>query len=68
MAGDQLADFADGFNDKALKPLVRRALAERYAAKWGNGWFLLSNPVYGPGLSGSIEDIFAPNARWTGDE
>ena len=68
MAGDQLADFADGFNDKALKPLVRRALAERYAAKWGNGWFLLSNPVYGPGLSGSIEDIFAQNARWTGEE
>ena len=68
MAGDQLADFADGFNDKALKPLERRALAQRYAGKWGNGWFLLSNPVYGPGLSGSIDEIFAPAARWSGEK
>ena len=67
MAGDQLADFADGFNDRALRPLARRALAQRFAGKWGNGWFLLSNPVYGPGLSGGVDDIFAPDVRWTGE-
>ena len=65
MAGDQLADFADGFNDKSLAPLARRALAERYAAKWGNGWFLLSNPVYGPGVRGGVDEIFSADHRWS---
>ena len=66
MAGDQLGDFADGFNDKALSPAARRALASNGALGelWGNGWFMLSNPVYGPGLKGGIDELFGPAARW----
>ena len=68
MAGDQLADFADGFNARALSPLERRALSERFAPLWGNGWFMLSNPVYGPAMRGGIDDIFAPDVRWNGEK
>lgn len=66
MAGDTLGDFADSFNDKGLGPHQRRMLAERAGALWGNGWFLLSNPVYGAQLRGSIDEIFPPDARWDG--
>jgi predicted secreted acid phosphatase len=70
MAGDQLADFADGFNDRALTIGQRRDLAASapFAALWGHGWHLLSNPVYGPGLKGSIEDVFPPAVRWGNEE
>ena len=69
MAGDQLADFADGFNDKRLSPLQRRERASTGALGnlWGNGWFMLSNPVYGPGLDGNIDEVFGPAARWQGE-
>ena len=70
MAGDQLGDFADGFNDKALSIGQRRALAFTgpLGGLWGKGWFLLSNPVYGPGLKGSIDEVFPPAARWQAGE
>lgn len=69
MAGDQLGDFADGFNDKALGVQQRRALAGAapFAGLWGRGWFMLSNPVYGPGLRGSIDEVFPPEVRWDGE-
>jgi len=69
MIGDQLADFADGFNDKARSVAERRRLAASppFAGLWGNGWFLLSNPVYGPAMRGSIDDIFPPDVRWPGE-
>ena len=68
MAGDQLGDFSDKFNDKSLTVQTRRALAQApgIAARWGAGWFLLPNPLYGPGVAGTFDDIFPPGTRWPG--
>ena len=66
MAGDQLGDFSDMFNNKALSVPERRRLASSapLAAKWGSGWFMLSNPVYGPSIRGSFDDVFPADKRW----
>ncbi|WP_240913756.1 HAD family acid phosphatase [Sphingomonas sp. HDW15A] len=66
MAGDQMGDFSDLLNAQGLAPLSRRQLAStgRIGALWGNGWFILSNPVYGPGLRGDLNEVFAPENRW----
>jgi 5'-nucleotidase (lipoprotein e(P4) family) len=50
MAGDQLGDFSNFFNDPALTPAQRRraAIAGPASRLWGRGWFLLPNPSYGP--------------------
>lgn len=63
MAGDQLGDFSDLFR---LPAPQRRAAAQlpAIARLWGNGWFILANPVYGSALSGSREEIFPPDMRW----
>ena len=68
LAGDQMGDFTDLLNAQGLAPLERRGLASTGAvgALWGNGWFLLSNPVYGPGLRGTIDEVFSPENRWDG--
>ena len=65
LGGDQLGDFSDLFN-AGLTPPARRAatLAPAIAAKWGNGWFVLPNPVYGSGLKGSLDDVFPLDKRW----
>lgn len=70
MAGDQMGDFSDLLNERGLAPLERRRLASTGAigGLWGNGWFLLSNPVYGPGLRGTLDEVFAPENRWDGVE
>ncbi|MBA3678040.1 MAG: acid phosphatase [Sphingosinicella sp.] len=67
MAGDQLGDFSDLFNAKTLSvPDRRRASGSGiFAQKWGAGWFMLPNPVYGPGLRGSFDDIFPADKRWS---
>ncbi|MEO6216581.1 MAG: HAD family acid phosphatase [Sphingomonas sp.] len=65
MGGDQLGDFSDLFN--AIKsPAERRdaTLAAPIAARWGAGWFVLPNPVYGSGLKGGFDDIFPADKRW----
>ncbi|MXO86233.1 acid phosphatase [Altererythrobacter aurantiacus] len=69
LAGDNLGDFADRFNDPELSVQDRRRLAGRgeYAALWGNGWFLLPNPVYGASIKGTIGEVFPPDARWQPD-
>jgi hypothetical protein len=66
LVGDQMGDFTDVLNERGLSPLERRRLASTGAigGLWGNGWFLLSNPVYGPGLRGSLDEVFAPEYRW----
>ena len=66
MAGDQLGDFADLFNARDLAVPARRALAGRgWATRlWGEGWFLLPNPVYGPAMRGGIDDVFPADKRW----
>ena len=66
MAGDNLGDFADVFNDPNLSVQERRALVARgeYAQLWGNGWFVIPNSAYGAWQKGTINDVFPPEARW----
>jgi 5'-nucleotidase (lipoprotein e(P4) family) len=66
LVGDQLGDIADPFNDKALSVAERREMTEASAAArlWGNGWFVLPNPVYGPSIRGSFDDVFPPATQW----
>ncbi len=65
MGGDQLGDFSDLFND-IKSPAERRAatLVPPMSAKWGAGWFVLPNPVYGSGLKGGFDDVFPADKRW----
>ena len=65
MGCDQLGDFSDLFN-AGLTPATRREAAQSPAitAKWGAGWFVLPNPVYGTALKGSRDDVFPPATRW----
>jgi 5'-nucleotidase (lipoprotein e(P4) family) len=67
MAGDQLGDFSDLFNVRTLAVADRRRAASsgRFATLWGNGWFMLANPVYGPSLRGNFEDVFPADKRWS---
>lgn len=66
LVGDQLGDFTDLFN-AGLKPAERRAAADSpaIAPLWGNGWFVLPNPVYGTALAGDFDDVFPNDLRWT---
>jgi 5'-nucleotidase (lipoprotein e(P4) family) len=70
MAGDQLGDFSDLFNARDLPVPERRraAIAGPFANLWGNGWFILANPVYGSGLRGTIDDVFPADRRWPAPE
>ncbi|AKH43646.1 5'-nucleotidase (lipoprotein e(P4) family) [Altererythrobacter atlanticus] len=67
LAGDNLGDFADLLNERDRAPLDRRQLTARgqIASLWGNGWFVIPNPVYGASIQGSVDEIFPPEARWT---
>jgi 5'-nucleotidase (lipoprotein e(P4) family) len=67
MAGDQLGDFSDLFNARTLSVPDRRrtATSPAFAALWGRGWFMLSNPVYGPGLRGTFDEVFPADRRWS---
>ena len=68
MAGDQLGDFWQMFNDKSNSISDRKAMVlAKYPAitsLWGNGWFLFSNPVYGPSIRGGYDEIFTPETKW----
>lgn len=68
MAGDQLGDFWQLFNDKGNSVSDRKAMVlAKYPAitsLWGNGWFLFSNPVYGPSIRGGYDEIFTPETKW----
>jgi 5'-nucleotidase (lipoprotein e(P4) family) len=70
MAGDQLGDFSDLFNVRGVAVAERRRLATTGAIAnlWGNGWFVLSNPVYGTGLRGNVDDVFPADRRWPADQ
>lgn len=67
LAGDQLGDFSDLFNASGLPVPTRRAAAtgSSFARLWGNGWFMLSNPVYGPSIEGGFDDVFPADKRWS---
>ena len=52
--GDDLGDFIACTRKRALDPCdegatrtSRRALVEQYADYWGNGWYVLPNPMHG---------------------
>ena len=65
MAGDQLGDFSDIFNQTPFAD--RRALAVHSSAAglWGKGWFVMPNPVYGSALKGGVGDIFPAATNWS---
>lgn len=67
MAGDQLGDFSDLFNARTLSVPNRRRYATTppFSALWGQGWFILPNPVYGQGLRGNLDDVFPADHRWS---
>jgi predicted secreted acid phosphatase len=60
MAGDQLGDFSELFNARALSVAERRrtTLEGPTSANWGRGWFMLPNTAYGTALAGDFDDIF----------
>jgi 5'-nucleotidase (lipoprotein e(P4) family) len=64
MAGDQLGDFSNAFNDPNLPPAERRAAATTgpAAALWGRGWFLLPNASYGPWEKLKFGDVYGTDA------
>jgi 5'-nucleotidase (lipoprotein e(P4) family) len=66
MGGDQLGDFTDLFNAR-LSPGERRAAvaAPPIEARWGAGWFVLPNPVYGTALQGGLDDVLPADKRWS---
>ncbi len=70
MAGDQLGDFSQLFNVPGLSVADRKTLAVNPAIMklWGNGWFLFSNPVYGPSIRGGFDEIFTPETKWEPSE
>lgn len=69
LAGDNLGDFADALNAEELGVQERRELVARgdLARLWGAGWFALPNPSYGHWQTGSVDEVFPPEARWTPD-
>jgi len=66
MGGDQLGDFAQAFNARGLSVADRKAMATSgpVAGLWGHGWFLFSNPIYGPSIRGGFADIFPSDKQW----
>jgi len=66
LGGDQLGDFSQQFNDKALPAATRMALATGAGATalWDRGWFLFPNPVYGPWEKLGWDDIFSTDSEW----
>jgi 5'-nucleotidase (lipoprotein e(P4) family) len=54
LVGDDLGDFLPCVRRSVVAPCTqgatqadREALIERYGAYWGNGWYVLPNPMYG---------------------
>jgi predicted secreted acid phosphatase len=66
MAGDQLVDFSDLFDLATLNIPERRAAIALPGIEslWGNGWFVMPNPVYGSALQGGADDIFPKDKKW----
>ncbi len=70
LAGDNLGDFADVFNNPDLGIQERRAMVANgdVADLWGAGWFVIPNSAYGAWQKGTIDEVFPPNARWMPSE
>lgn len=70
LVGDQLGDFADLFNPPGPAPAKGRRMLPSVAAlreRWGAGWFILPNPVYGTGLGTQWDETFPQDTRWSDD-
>ena len=66
MLGDQLGDFSDLFDHGQAPPARRAAVAvPAMADLWGEGWFLMPNPLYGTALKGGVDELFPTGLRWT---
>lgn len=73
LVGDQMGDFTDAIDyppgAAARRPLVeRRAAADTlWAARWGRGWFVLPNPMYGSWNTptATLDGVVPPNYRWS---
>ena len=66
MLGDQLGDFSDLFDRGQPPPARRAAIAvPAIADLWGEGWFVMPNPLYGTAIRGGMDDIFPAGLRWT---
>jgi predicted secreted acid phosphatase len=68
LAGDQLGDISNLFNVSGLTVPQRRAATASPAisAMWGQGWFVLPNPVYGPPTRGTVDEVFPdPALHWS---
>lgn len=71
MVGDQAGDFTD-LIDGAKRPLAdRRGAADgAFATLWGQGWFMLPNPVYGAWNTpeatpkATLDTAIPPALRW----
>lgn len=67
MVGDQAGDFTD-LIDGSKRPLPdRRGAADgAFAALWGQGWFMLPNPVYGAWNTpeATLDAAVPPALRW----
>jgi len=67
MVGDQLGDFTDLFNAPEMTLAPRRAAlgSPDIEIMWGEGWFILPNPVYGTALKGDFGAVFPVETRWS---
>ena len=67
MVGDQLGDFTDLFNAPGSSLDQRRAAigSRDFEIMWGEGWFILPNPVYGSALKGDYGAVFPVETRWS---
>ncbi|MFL6845994.1 MAG: HAD family acid phosphatase [Allosphingosinicella sp.] len=64
MGGDQLGDFSNLFAIPSVRDRRDSTVESPIAAKWGAGWFVLPNPVYGTGLKGNIDEVFPEDTHW----
>lgn len=72
LVGDQMGDFTDTIDQPpgapAKRPLLeRRAEVDtRWASRFGRGWFILPNPMYGGWNTpaATLDQTVPPNLRW----
>src|SRR6201986_3720731 len=64
--GGQLVGFSVLFTTVPNGVAARRATVaySGIADLWGNGWFVMPNPVYGSALQGGADDIFPKDKQW----
>lgn len=64
LVGDQLGDFSDRFAIASVAARRAAVTSGPIAKLWGQGWFVLPNPVYGSALKGGFDDVFPADKSW----